>query len=204
MITKNGIRIVKLPSLFESSDKKKSKGNYKIAFALLMDFRSFESSIKQWCCCPPTLFFFLTSHPLLTLPKVKALFRGFNNKIYCLSNYLYHTVKRRKCPLKNKPILNFPYNCMRDTHILACLNSQHISVYIVSSSLSESFWVSVRFHSHVAISIALVWSVWVIVVLRFKAEVLEKRNSISLKWNPVERDCILSSFSVFLWIKFLL
>ena len=47
MITKNGIRIVKLPSLIESSDKKKSKGNYKIAFALLMDFRSFESSIKQ-------------------------------------------------------------------------------------------------------------------------------------------------------------
>ena len=61
------------------------------------------------------------------------------------------------------------------------MNSQDISVYIVSSSFTESFWVSVRFHSHVAISIALVWSVWVIVVLQFKAEVSEKK-----KFNFIE------------------
>ena len=67
--------IVKLLSLFESSGKKKkkeSKENCKIAFALLSHASNNDAVVYR----------------LLTLPKVKILFRGFNNKIYRLSNYL--------------------------------------------------------------------------------------------------------------------
>ena len=67
--------------------------------------RSFESSVKkkkkrkkkkksEWYC---KITLALLSHPsgndafvqqLLTLPKVKILFTGFNNKIHRLNNYL--------------------------------------------------------------------------------------------------------------------